>query len=54
MGTDGRMLVEWDRILLNGEEIGVNPENSYKLEFEDFYRVVMGERENVLGSPLRL
>ncbi|MDI3475940.1 MAG: hypothetical protein PWQ79_1420 [Thermococcaceae archaeon] len=52
VGTHGRMLVESDRILLNGEEIGVNPENSYKLEFEDFYRVVMGERENVLGSPL--
>lgn len=50
VGIDGRMFVEWDRIFFNGEEIGVNLENSYKFEFEDFYRVVMGERENVFGS----
>ncbi|AAL80678.1 gfo/Idh/MocA family oxidoreductase [Pyrococcus furiosus DSM 3638] len=52
VGTEGRMVIEWDRIVLNGESIYVKPEDSYKLEFKDFYYVVKGKRENVLGSPL--
>ena len=52
VGKKGRMKIFWDRILLNEKEITIPREDSYQKEFEDFYRVVMGEKKNDLGSPL--
>nr|WP_128080911.1 MULTISPECIES: Gfo/Idh/MocA family oxidoreductase [unclassified Thermotoga] len=52
VGTKGRMEIFWDRIVLNGEEIEVPHQDSYQREFEDFYRVIMGEKRNDLGDPL--
>ncbi|PLV57698.1 Gfo/Idh/MocA family protein [Thermotoga sp. SG1] len=51
-GTKGRMEIFWDKIVLNGKEIEVHHEDSYQKEFEDFYRVITGEKKNDLGDPL--
>ncbi|MBO8160391.1 MAG: Gfo/Idh/MocA family oxidoreductase [Thermosipho sp. (in: Bacteria)] len=51
IGDKGKIKLIENKIIVNEEVIEIEDGLGYKEEFEDFYKVVMGEKENNLGSP---
>lgn len=57
IGTEGEIVLESnEKLILNSEKgedtVNLPKENSYKKEFDDFYDVYMGKKENKLGNVL--
>lgn len=55
VGTDGRIYLDEERITVRGqreETINIPNQNTFKNEFEDFYRVVKHGEPNILGHPV--
>ena len=52
VGKDKRLKLVENKIIIDNEEFEFEENMGYKEEFEDFYEVVVNNKENELGSPL--